>query len=77
MEEYSLTKPDGTPETLRVDVTGRVGFALPEGTIGYLGRLDGRRLAHDLLKALEPDLDDHEELSRDGAHLPSTRSSAA
>jgi hypothetical protein len=70
MEEYSLTKPDGTPETLRVDVNGRVGLALPEGTLGYLGRIDARRLAHDLLKALEPDLDGSAAVAGDGASLP-------
>jgi hypothetical protein len=67
MQEYSLTTPGGTPETLRVEVGGRVALALPEGTIGYLGRLDARRLAHDLLKALEPDLD---ELTSDVGRWP-------
>jgi hypothetical protein len=56
MQEYSLMSPRGTPHTLRVEVGGRVALALPGRTVGYLGRIDARRLAHDLLDALEPDL---------------------
>jgi hypothetical protein len=39
-----------------MDVAGRVALALPGMTVGYLGRADARRLAHDLLEALEPSL---------------------
>ncbi len=56
MQEYSLMSPEGTPHTLRVEIDGRMALALPGRTIGYLGRLDARRLAHDILKVLEPDL---------------------
>lgn len=56
MLEYSLMSPGGTPHTLRVEIGGRMALALPGRTIGYLGRMDARRLAHDILEALEPDL---------------------
>lgn len=56
MQEYSLMSPRGTPHTLRVEIGGRVALALPGWTIGYLGRMDARRLAHDILEVLEPDL---------------------
>jgi hypothetical protein len=49
-----------------VDITGRVALALPGMTVGYLGRADARRLAHDLLEVLEPDLS----LGSGGAHSP-------
>lgn len=58
MQEYSLMTPGGTPETLRVDVGGRVALALPGRTLGYIGRFDALRLAHDLLKTLAPDLNE-------------------
>ena len=56
MQEYSLMSPQGTPHTLRVEIGGRMALALPGETIGYLGRMEARRLAHDILKVLEPDL---------------------
>ena len=56
MEEYSLMSPRGTRHTLLVEIGGRMALALPGRTIGYLGRMDARRLAHDILKVLEPDL---------------------
>jgi hypothetical protein len=71
MQEYSLMSPEGTPQTLRVEVGGRVALALPEGTIGYLGLLDARRLAHDLLDGLEATLEVRASPSRDGAQRPS------
>lgn len=56
MQEYSLVSPRGTLHTLRVDIGRRMALALPGMTIGYLGRIDALRLAHDILKELEPDL---------------------
>lgn len=66
MQEYSLVSPGGSLHTLRVDVGGRVALALPGRTVGYMGRSDARRLAHDLLKALEPVLDSRERPRSDG-----------
>jgi hypothetical protein len=56
MQEYSLVSPRGTPHTLRVEVGNRIALALPGRTVAYIGRLDALRLAHDLLKILEPNL---------------------
>jgi len=44
--------PGGKPEALRVDVGGRVMLALGMVTLGYLGRRDALKLAHDLIEAL-------------------------
>jgi hypothetical protein len=57
MHEYSLMSPRGTPHTLKVEIGGRMALALPGRTVGYLGRMDALRLAHDILRALEPDLE--------------------
>lgn len=56
MHEYSLMSPGGTPHTLRVEIGARIALALPGRTVGYLGRMDALRLAHDILTALEPEL---------------------
>ena len=56
MKEYEIMNPSGPGDVLRVAVGGRVMLGLREGTAVLLTRREARRFAHDLLKALEPDV---------------------